>query len=126
MHQNVTVAEAIVLSCFDLEPPRNRIVYVEGEFPSVRYLLQAQPRRREIVVVPDADAVLDAIDERTLLVPVSHVLYKTARAPGRRAVIVRRAHEVGAHVLPRRVPVGRRGAARRDRARRRLRDRRVA
>ncbi len=36
MHQNVTVAVAVVLSCFRLEPPRNRIVYVEGEFPSVR------------------------------------------------------------------------------------------
>jgi kynureninase len=97
MHQNVTVAVAVVLSCFRLEPPRNRIVYVEGEFPSVRYLLQAQPGA-EIDVVPDLDALLDAIDERTLLVPVSHVLYKTAELQDVEA-IVRRAQEVGAHVL---------------------------
>ncbi len=97
MHQNVTVAVAIVLSCFRLEPPRNRIVYVEGEFPSVRYLLQAQPGV-EIEVVPDLDALLGAIDERTLLVPVSHVLYKTAELQDV-AAVQRRADEAGAHVL---------------------------
>jgi kynureninase len=97
MHQNVTVAVAVVLSCFRPEDPRNRIVYLEGEFPSVRYLLQAQPGA-EIEVVPDLDALLEAIDERTLLVPVSHVLYKTAELQDVEA-IVRRAYEVGAHVL---------------------------
>jgi len=97
MHQNVTVAVAVVLSCFRLEPPRNRIVYVEGEFPSVRYLLQAQPGA-EIEVVPDLDALVEAIDERTLLVPLSHVLYKTAELQDV-APVQRRAEEVGAHVL---------------------------
>ena len=85
MHQNVTVAEAIVLSCFDLKPPRNRIVFEEGLFPSVRYVQQAWARfGAEVVVCPDAEAVIDAIDERTLLVPVSHVLYKSA-SPSRRS-----------------------------------------
>jgi kynureninase len=97
MHQNVTVAVAVVLSCFRLEPPRNRIVYVEGEFPSVRYLLQAQPGA-EIEVVPDVDALVEAIDERTLLVPLSHVLFKTAELQEVEAV-QRRAEEAGAHVL---------------------------
>jgi kynureninase len=99
MHQNVTIAVAVVLSALDLRGGRNRIVYAEGEFPSVRYLLQAQERLgAEVVVVPDADAVLDAIDERTLLVPLSHVLFKTAELvdPG---PIVRRAHEAGAHAF---------------------------
>ena len=98
MHQNVTVAEAIVLSCFDLKPPRNRIVFEAGLFPSVRYVQQAWTRfGAEVVVCDDAEAVIDAIDERTLLVPVSHVLYKTAEIqPIER--IVARAHEVGAHV----------------------------
>jgi kynureninase len=97
MHQNVTVAVAVVLSCFRLEPPRNRIVYLEGEFPSVRYLVQAQPGA-EIEVVPDLDALIEAIDERTLLVPLSHVLFKTAELQDVEAV-QRRAEEVGAHVL---------------------------
>jgi kynureninase len=97
MHQNVTVAVAVVLSCFRLEPPRNRIVYLEGEFPSVRYLLQAQPGA-EIRVVPDVDALLEEIDERTLLVPVSHVLFKVAELQDLTG-IQRRAERVGAHVL---------------------------
>ena len=98
MHQNVTVAEAVVLSCFDVKPPRNRIVFEAGLFPSVRYVQQAWTRfGAEVVVCDDAEAVIDAIDERTLLVPVSHVLFKTAEIqPIER--IVARAHEVGAHV----------------------------
>ena len=102
MHQNVTVALAVVLSCFRLEPEsrtteRNRIVYLEGEFPSVRYLLQAQPSV-EVEVVPDLDALLDAIDERTLLVPISHVLFKVAELQDVTG-IQKRAAAVGAHVV---------------------------
>ena len=99
MHQNVTVAEAIVLSCFRFDRGRPRIVYEEGNFPSVRYLYQAQgDRGAEIVVVPEGESVADAIDERTLLVPVTHVLFKTGEIQDVEA-IVRRAHEVGAHVV---------------------------
>jgi kynureninase len=98
MHQNVAVAEAIVLSCFrPVDPGRNRVVYEEGNFPSVRYLYQAQPDL-EVVVVPDDRAIVEAIDERTLLVPITHVLFKTAEIQDVEA-IVRRAHEVGAHVV---------------------------
>src|SRR5437588_6583134 len=101
MHQNVTVAEAIVLSCFDFrdEGARNRIVYEEPNFPSVRYLHQAQAARgAEVVVCPDDAAVVEAIDERTLLVPISHVLFKHGEIQDVEA-IVRRAHEAGALVL---------------------------
>jgi kynureninase len=98
MHQNVAIAEAIVLSCFrPVDPGRNRVVYEEGNFPSVRYLYQAQPDL-EVVVVPNDEAIVEAIDERTLLVPVTHVLFKTAEIQDVVA-IVRRAHEVGAHVV---------------------------
>jgi kynureninase len=98
MHQNVAVAEAVVLSCFrPVDPRRNRVVYEEGNFPSVRYLYQAQPDL-EIEAVPDDRAIVDAIDERTLLVPVTHVLFKTAEIQDVEA-IVHRAHEVGAHVV---------------------------
>jgi kynureninase len=99
MHQNVTVAEAVILSCFDFRPRRNRIVYGEGEFPSVRYLYQAQRQRGAVVeIVADDAAVLEAIDERTLLVPISHVLFRTGAIQDVEA-IVRRAHEVGALVV---------------------------
>jgi kynureninase len=98
MHQNVTVAEAIVLSALDFAQPRNRIVYEAGLFPSVRYVEQAWTRfGADVVVAEDGDAVIDAIDERTLLVPISHVLFKTGEIqPVER--IVARAHEMGAMV----------------------------
>src|SRR3954471_12105219 len=97
MHQNVTVAEMIVLSCFADVGERNRIVYEEANFPSVRYLYQAQPHL-EVVTCADAAGIVDAIDERTLLVPISHVLFKNAEIQEIEPII-RRAHEVGAHVV---------------------------
>ena len=98
MHQNVAVAEAVVLSSFfPIHATRNRIVYERGNFPSVRYLYQAQPGL-EVVVCEDDGAIVDAIDERTLLVPISHVLFKTGEIQEIEPII-RRAHEVGAHVI---------------------------
>ena len=102
MHQNVTVAEEVVISCFRkglFESPgtRNRVVYEEANFPSVRYLYQAQPDL-EVVAVEDDRAIVEAIDERTLLVPISHVLFKNAEIQDVEP-IVRRAHEVGAYVV---------------------------
>ena len=99
MHQNVTIAEGVVLSCFGFEGERRRIVYEEENFPSVRYLQQAQQARgAEIVVCPDEEAIVEAIDERTLLVPISHVIFKTGRIQDVEPIISR-AHEVGAYVV---------------------------
>jgi kynureninase len=102
MHQNVTVAEEVVLSCFRTDAlrdggTRNRVVYEEANFPSVRYLYQAQPDL-EVVAVEDDRAIVDAIDERTLLVPISHVLFKNAEIQDVEPII-RRAHEMGAYVV---------------------------
>src|SRR5664279_2660547 len=102
MHQNVTVAEEVVISCFRkglVRAPgvRNRVVYEEANFPSVRYLYQAQPDL-EVVAVEDDRAIVEAIDERTLLVPISHVLFKNAEIQDIEP-IVRRAHEAGAYVV---------------------------
>ena len=102
MHQNVTVAEEVVISCFRkglVRAPgvRNRVVYEEANFPSVRYLYQAQPDV-EVVAVEDDRAIVEAIDERTLLVPISHVLFKNAEIQDVEP-IVRRAHEAGAYVV---------------------------
>ena len=98
MHQNVAVAEAIVLSCFrPVDPARNRVVYERGNFPSVRYLYAAQPDL-DVVVCEDDAEIAERIDERTLLVPISHVLYKDSEIQDV-PPIVERAHEVGAHVI---------------------------
>ena len=109
MHQNVSVCQSLVLSCFDTAPGtrRNKVVYSELEFPSVMYVYEAHARdgRFRIHKVKSEDgftapleATLAAIDEETLLVPVSHVLFKSASLQDARA-ITRRAHEVGALVV---------------------------
>ena len=98
MQQNVAVAEAIALSCFrPVDVTRNRVVFERGNFPSVRYLYQAQPEL-EVVVCEDDAEIVERIDERTLLVPISHVLFKDSVIQDVEP-IVRRAHEVGAFVI---------------------------
>ena len=97
MHQNVTLAEAVVLSCFSFEGERRRVVYEEENFPSVRYLYQAA-RGAEVVVAPDDEGVIAAIDERTLLVPVTHVIFRTGRIQDVEAIVAR-AHDAGALVV---------------------------
>src|SRR6478752_5919580 len=85
MHQNVTIAQAIVASCHRFER-RPRVVMTDLEFPSNIYLYEGFRRYgAEIVCVPsddgmrtNLDRLLDAIDERTALVPVSLVLFKSA------------------------------------------------
>jgi kynureninase len=98
MCQNVAIAEAVVLSCFrPVDPARNRVVYERANFPSVRYLYQAQPDL-EVVVCEDAAEVAERVDERTLLVPISHVLFKDGEIQDVEP-IVRRARGAGAHVV---------------------------
>ena len=94
MHQNVSIAEAVVLSCFQQPGERNRIVYERENFPSVRYVYQA---RSELDVVA-TDDVVGAIDERTLLVPIQHVLFKSGEIQDVESV-VDRAHAAGAYVV---------------------------
>lgn len=105
-HQNVTVAQAIVGSCFRFDRPRRKIVMTDLEFPTNMYLFEGFRRYgAEIEYVPSEDRVrtnleriLEAIDERTLLVPLSLVLFRSAYIENAKAVI-ERAHRVGAHVI---------------------------
>jgi kynureninase len=107
MVPNVTMAQATVLSALDYPESRNRIVMSALDFPSVSYVYQGLAQRlgAELVVVPasadglglDMDALLSAIDERTRLVAISHVLFKSAFIVDVEAVC-RRAREVGALV----------------------------
>jgi kynureninase len=96
MHQNVTIAQQIVLSCFTPQGRRTKIVCEDGNFPSVMYFYSAQQGLR-LETVP-VERLVDAIDEETLLVPTSHVLYKSSYLQDARA-IVEKAHRVGAHVV---------------------------
>ncbi|HSR54295.1 MAG TPA: aminotransferase class V-fold PLP-dependent enzyme [Acidobacteriota bacterium] len=103
-HQNVTIAEAVILSSLPRDSKRNKIVYSALNFPSVRYLYQAAPGLQcQAVPCPDGihvplEPLLDAIDERTLAVPISHVIFKSAYIQEVEPII-EKAHKVGAYVI---------------------------
>ncbi|HYY68616.1 MAG TPA: aminotransferase class V-fold PLP-dependent enzyme [Terriglobales bacterium] len=104
-HQNVTTCQAVVASCFDFAGKRNKIVYDDLNFPSVMYFWEAQRRRGARVHMVKTDGVhvpleplLEAIDDQTLLVPVSHVSFRSAYLQDAKA-IVEKAQRVGARVL---------------------------
>jgi kynureninase len=106
LHQNVTITQAVISSCFDFSGPRNKVVLVDLEFPSIVYFYLEQRRRgARVEIVKSEDGIyapmeklLGAIDETTLLVPISQVLFRSASIVDARA-IVERAHRVGAHVI---------------------------
>ena len=105
-HQNVTTCQAVVASCFDFSGKRNKVVYSDMNFPSVMYFWEAQQAngaRVHMVQTDDGITVptqrlLDAIDENTLLVPVSHVIFRSAFIQDAKAII-EKAHKVGAYVV---------------------------
>src|SRR5260370_7714451 len=95
LHQNVTLTQAVISSCFDFGGRRNKVVMVELEFPSIQYFYHEQRRlgaRVEIVPTPDQiqidlDKLLAAIDQPTLLFPPSPVLFRTSPTLPPRALI---------------------------------------
>src|SRR5262249_7387515 len=103
LHPNVTVAQAVALSCLEFAPGRNRVVCSAEDFPSVLYLYEGLARRgAEIVTVKARDGrrieeadLVAAIDERTALVAVSHVLFRTSQLLDL-APVLARARQVGA------------------------------
>ncbi len=106
LHPNVTLAHATVLSALDFKPPRNRLVCTAEDFPSVLYLFEGLARRGvEVVRVPagaerrvEEQDVLAAIDERTAVVALSQVMFRTSQLLDV-APIARRAREMGALTL---------------------------
>jgi kynureninase len=106
LHQNVTLTQAVISSCFDYSGPRNKVVMVDLEFPSIIYFYMEQRRRgARVEMMKSEDGIhapleklLAAIDETTLLVPISYVLFRSAAIVDARAII-ERAHKVGAMVI---------------------------
>jgi len=105
LHQNVTTCQAIVGSCFDFKGKRNKVVYSDMNFPSVMYYWEGQRRygaRVHMVKTDDGvtvptERMLAAIDEETLIVPISHVVFRSSFIKDV-AAIVEKAHKVGALV----------------------------
>lgn len=107
MHQNVSTVMSVLASCFEYTPERNKIVFEALQFPTVSYVWHAEERRgAKCVLVPpaadkitiDTDAICAAIDEHTLAVPISHVVFSSAYIQDAKKICAR-AKEVGAHVI---------------------------
>jgi kynureninase len=106
IHGNVTQCQAVVASCFDFSGRRNKVVYSDLNFPSVMYFWEAQRSRGARVDMVKTDngvevpteRLLDAIDEETLIVPVSHVIFRSSYTNDAQA-ICEKAHRVGARVI---------------------------
>ncbi len=107
MHQNVSICQSIVTSCFAWSGTRNKVVTDGLNFPSNDYIYGGLRRLgAEIVSVPPApdgltvplDRILDAIDERTQLVSISHVAFRSSALLDLKA-ITDKAHAVGAYLI---------------------------
>jgi kynureninase len=104
MRQNVADLLGDVVSGLDWRGTRNRVVTSSLEWPgSLHTWSQVHRLGGEAVVVPgtadgvhlDLEAMLDAIDERTLVVECSHVLFRTSTLNDVKPLI-EKAHAVGA------------------------------
>ncbi|HEY7295320.1 MAG TPA: aminotransferase class V-fold PLP-dependent enzyme [Dehalococcoidia bacterium] len=106
MHQNVSTLVSIVASCFEYGGPRRKVIYADSEFPTMHYFWEQQRRlgaEVQYIATPDRlsaplDRLLDAIDDRTLIVPISHVLFRSSELVDV-AAVVEQAHRYGALVL---------------------------
>ncbi len=106
MAPTVTLAQSAILSAMDFTKGRDTVVMTQLDFPSVRYALEALAPRlgARVLVVPSDDGIgIDqqrlhaAIDERTALVAVSHVLFRSAFILDA-AALCAHAHRMGAVV----------------------------
>ena len=106
LHQNVSVCQSMILSCLDFSAKRNKIVSEEYNFSSNLYIYHAMERQgARLITIPSEDKItvplekmLAAIDEETLLVSVSHVLFRSSFIQDLKA-LTERAHEVGAYIV---------------------------
>jgi kynureninase len=106
MHQNVSICQSLVTSCLDWSGMRNKLLTDGLNFPSNDYVYHGLERiGARVVTVPSPDGftmpvelLLDAIDEETQLVSVSHVAFRSSYVQDLDA-IVRKAHSAGAMVI---------------------------
>ena len=104
---NASIGMATVASCFDFaSSKRNKVITTSLDFPSMEYIWDGQKEvgaRVEVINSTDGisvplDRLLEAIDEETALVAISHTSYRSSFRVDAKA-IVDRAHEFGALVL---------------------------
>ena len=103
---NVTIAHAVVFGAFDFRRGRPKVVTDAMHFPSILYLIDGlRDLGAEVKVVPGDDGIavetgrlIEAIDERTAFVNISHVLFKSSYVHEIEEITAR-AEEVGAAAI---------------------------
>ena len=104
---NASIALSSIASCFDFSADeRNKIITTALDFPSMQYVWDAQATIGAAVEVVHSDDgisvpldhILEAIDDTTCLVALSHVSFRSSYRVDVEA-IVERAHRHGARVL---------------------------
>ena len=103
---SASAAVSSIASCFDYTQKRNKIVTTENEFPTIGQIWHAQERRgARVLHVPskpdltvDVAALIDAIDDETLIVSVTQVCFRNGTLTELEPII-EAAHKKGALVL---------------------------
>jgi kynureninase len=107
MHQNIAVAQEMILSCFRFDGRRNKVVYADRNFPSDQYIYEARKAHgARLVRVPaasdgistDGEQIAASIDDETLLVAIDHVMFRSSAIVDLEP-IVQKANRHGAFVV---------------------------
>lgn len=103
---NLTIASGLIASALDFSGKRNKVVFTDLHFPTVSYVWhgwQKYGARVELVksddgISVDVAKICAAIDEETLIVPISHVYFRTGTIEDVKTIIDH-AHSMGAIVM---------------------------
>jgi kynureninase len=102
---NLTVGSALIASALDFSGTRNKIVYSDLHFPTISYLWQGWKKYGAVPHVIESDGIwtetekyIDAIDENTQIVALSHVYFRSGGLQDVKTII-EHAHKMGALVM---------------------------
>lgn len=102
---NLTIGSALIASALDFGEQRNKIVYSDLHFPTISYLWQGWKKYGAVPHVIESDGIwtetekyIEAIDERTKLVALSHVYFRSGGLQNIKPII-EHAHKMGAIVM---------------------------
>ena len=102
---NLTIGSALIASCLDFSGSRNKIVYSDLHFPTISYLWQGWQKYGAVPHVIESDGIwtktekyIQAIDEHTKLVALSHVYFRSGGLQDVKPIIDH-AHKMGAIVM---------------------------
>jgi kynureninase len=103
---NLTIGSALIASCLDFTGKRNKVVFTELHFPTISYVWHGWQKYGATVhmvtsdngIHVDTQRICEAIDEETMIVPISHVYFRSGALQDIKTIIDH-AHAKGALVM---------------------------